>query len=304
MPSFRWIPKGMGCCLILLLTTRVAMSDEVKTETLLMISTSQTSDELRALLNATQEYPHRRWILRGLPPQLPLKVWLQNLKPLLEDSKAQQLPIEIDPVRFERYHITHVPALVQETEMGTPIHHEAGSFGMVARLNTDPDQRILIREKIKTSTQQPLNAMAPREPQETALPETKEAGIKSINPTVVTPRTLKTRSGKVIAIEGMPVNPFLILPLKETLLLFDGDKPSHILWASQHQHAQPSILIASTQGQNPNRTLIALGEKLQQRVFLLNKTLVSHLQLASLPARVEVDQGTLILHYDVPVDPQ
>ena len=304
MRSFRGDLNVMGLCLILLLSTRVAMSDEVKTETLLMISTTQTADELGAFLNATRHYPHRRWVLRGLPPHLPLKAWLRNLKPLLEDSKAEQLPIDIDPVRFERYGITRVPALVQETETGTPIHQEAASLGIVTQVNTDPDQRILLREKIKASAQQPLSAMASRESQTTSLPETKEARIKSIDPTVVTPRTLKTRSGKVIAIEGMPVNPFLILPLKETLLLFDGDKPSHLVWASQHQHTQPSILIASTQGQHPNLSLAALGEKLKQRVFLLNETLISHLQLASLPARVEVDQGTLILHYDVPVAPQ
>ena len=304
MRSFSKDLNVMGLCLILLLSARMAMSGEVKTETLLMISTTQTADELRTILNATRQYPHRRWVLRGLPPHLPLKVWLRNLKPLLEDSKAEQLPIDIDPVRFERYGISKVPALVQETETGTPIHLEAATLGSVAQVNTDPDQRILLQEKIKAPAQQPLSAMASRASQKPSLPETKEAHINSIDPTVVTPRTLKTRSGKVIAIEGMPVNPFLILPLKETLLLFDGDKPSHLAWASQHQHAQASILIASVQGQHPNLSLAALGEKLKQRVFLLNETLISHLQLASLPARVEVDQGKLILHYDVPVDPQ
>jgi hypothetical protein len=265
-----------------------------------MISTAQSPEELRRILKETEDYPNRHWVLRGLPEHLPLKTWLATMKPLLTEPGLAQLSIEIDPVRFDRYGITRVPAIVEEDETATPLPTRSTALEWQTRMNSDPDQRMLLKARIKALTQKHSAPVVPQTQGHSSLPATQRDRIVPIDPTVIAPRTLKTKSGAVIAIEGTPVNPFLIVPLKETLLLFDAREEAQINWALHHPHSGQSLLIASLKDSQPKPQVDALSTRLKQRVFLLNTALESHLQLESLPASVTVEKGVLNVHYEVP----
>lgn len=300
MHSFKKIILGLLFLFALCLGGPSVGANGQKRQTFLMISTAQSPEELRRILKDTEDYPNRHWVLRGLPEHLTLKTWLASLKPLLTEPGLAQLSIEIDPVRFAHYGITRVPAIVEEDDTGTPLSSRGTTLEWPTRINSDPDQRTLLKERVKALAQNHSDPVATQNQGNPSLPETQRDRIVHIDPTVIAPRTLKTRDGAVIAIEGTPVNPFLIVPLKETLLLFDAREEAHIEWAMHHPHLGQSLLIASLRDGKPTPQIEALSTRLNQRVFMLNTALESHLQLESLPASVMVEKGVLNIHYEIP----
>lgn len=113
------------------------------------------------------------------------------------------------------------------------------------------------------------------------------------DPSYSVPETILSTNSQVIAKKGTTINPLKNLKLENGLLILDGTRANHILWAKKQKGSFKWVLIRG----NP----FAVEEEQQRPIFFdQNGFITTKLNVAQAPARV-VQENTLLKVEEIPL---
>lgn len=114
------------------------------------------------------------------------------------------------------------------------------------------------------------------------LPRAVEDRIWFFNPSMTVPYDVRDTKGHVIIKQGTVINPLDRVGLSSTLLFFDGDDKSQVIWAENELKHHEKVKLVLTSGSIKDAT-----SKFKQSVYFdLNGFLVGKFSITSLPARI------------------
>ncbi|OQW71229.1 MAG: conjugal transfer protein [Proteobacteria bacterium ST_bin11] len=259
-------------------------------------------------------------VFRGLKPGQKLPALFADLKRLLKD--IDPVPnIVIDPVRFQKWAVTSVPAIVVESHDKALLQvkgvssltwlndkFKAGVTGDLGRLGEIFDiAEIDLLEEIKRR----MAAIDWRQKQRQAivrfwdqqkfevLPVALEDRERVIDMTITAPRNLTAPNGQLIIRAGQTVNPLDKMPFGLCLIVFDATETAQVQWvhhlSCQDKKARVMYLATSVSRQDGWDSLKALETSLNSSVYLLTPDVRSRFQLQHVPSLVEQTGNRLVV---------
>lgn len=285
------------------------------TMTYLFVSQSLGQETLREIVRENRGHKDRVIVFRGLPDGQSLKGFVSGLKFLIEGIDRMELsPITIDPERFARYGITHVPAIVREDDKGVrytvrgshevawldrqiPLSPGSRDFGQRGEtvLVSEPDLLEHVKERARrfdwAGYKKEAQARFWKEVRFETLPEAKADREFWVDPTFTVPRDLKDTRGHLIAFPGQRVNPLKTLPFHQKLLVFNGTRAAQVdrvsLEIKKETPYRVTLITTEVNPQSGWDGLLLLEKRLGARVFLMNPALRKCFKLEATPAIVE-----------------
>lgn len=259
-------------------------------------------------------------VFRGPKPGQKLPGLFADLKRLLKD--IDPVPnIVIDPVRFQKWAVTSVPAIVVESHDKALLQvkgvssltwlndkFKAGVTDDLGRLGEVYDiAEIDLLEEIKRR----MAAIDWRQKQQQAiarfwdqqrfevLPVALEDRERVIDMTITAPRNLTAPNGQLIVRAGQTVNPLDNMPFGLCLIVFDATETSQVQWvhqsSCQDKKARVMYLTTSVSRQDGWNGLKALETSLNSSVYLLTPDVRSRFQLQHVPSLVEQTGNRLVV---------
>ncbi|QPK61665.1 conjugal transfer protein [Methylomonas sp. LL1] len=259
-------------------------------------------------------------VFRGPKPGQKLPGLFADLKRLLKD--IDPVPnIVIDPVRFQKWAVTSVPAIVVESHDKALLQvkgvssltwlndkFKAGTSGDLGRLGDVYDiAEIDLLEEIKRR----MAAIDWRQKQQQAiarfwdqqkfevLPVALEDRERVIDMTITAPRNLTAPNGQLIVRAGQTVNPLDKMSFGLCLIVFDATETAQVQWvrqlSCQDKKARVMYLATSMSRQDGWDGLKALETSLNTSVYLLTPDVRSRFQLQHVPSLVEQTGNRLVV---------
>jgi conjugal transfer pilus assembly protein TraW len=259
-------------------------------------------------------------VFRGPKPGQKLPALFADLKRLLKD--IDPVPnIVIDPVRFQKWAVTSVPAIVVESHDKALLQvkgvssltwlndkFKAGVTGDLGRLGEIFDiAEIDLLEEIKRR----MAAIDWRQKQRQAivrfwdqqkfevLPVALEDRERVIDMTITAPRNLTAPNGQLIVRAGQTVNPLDNMPFGLCLIVFDATETVQVQLvrqlSCQDKKARVMYLATSISRQEGWDGLKALETSLNSSVYLLTPDVRSRFQLQHVPSLVEQTGNRLVV---------
>jgi conjugal transfer pilus assembly protein TraW len=259
-------------------------------------------------------------VFRGPKPGQKLPGLFADLKRLLKD--IDPVPnIVIDPVRFQKWAVTSVPAIVVESHDKALLQvkgvssltwlndkFKAGVTGDLGRLGEVYDiAEIDLLEEIKRrmavidwrQKQQQAIARFWDQQKFEVLPVALEDRERVIDMTITAPRDLIAPNGQLIIRAGQTVNPLDKMPFGLCLVVFDATDTAQVQLAHQlscqDKKARVMYLATSISRQDGWDGLKALETSLNTSVYLLTPDVRSRFQLQHVPSLVEQTGNRLVV---------
>lgn len=288
---------------------------------LVFVSFSLGDSALQGLFEEAAGQDDVLLVFRGSKPGQKLPALFAELKQLLKD--IDPVPnIVVDPVRFQKWTVSSVPAMVVEADDQALLQvrgvsslswlvekFKAGTSGDLGRLGEVYDiAEIDLLEDIKRR----MAAIDWRQKQRQAiarfwdqqkfevLPAALEDRERVIDMTITAPRDLTAPNGQLIVRAGQTVNPLDNLPFGLCLMVFDATEPAQVELI-QHQSCQDKkarvmYLATSLPRQDGWNALKALETSLHSPVYLLTPDVRRRFQLQHVPSLVEQTGSRLVVH--------
>ncbi|MGY6275298.1 TrbC family F-type conjugative pilus assembly protein [Methylomonas sp. MgM2] len=288
---------------------------------LVFVSFSLGDTALKGLFDEASGQDDVLLVFRGPKPGQKLPALFADLKRLLKD--VDPVPnIVIDPVRFQKWAVSSVPAMVVESDGKAFLQvrgvsslswldekFKAGTSGDLGRLGEVYDiAEIDLLEEIKRRMaaidwkQKQRQAIARFWDQQKfeVLPVAPEDRERVIDMTVTSPRNLTAPNGQLIVRAGQTINPLDKIPFGLCLKVFDATVPAQVelirQQTCQDKRALVMYLTTSVSRQEGWDALKALETSLNSPVYLLTPDVRSRFQLKHVPSLVEQTGNRLVVH--------
>lgn len=287
----------------------------------MFVSFSLGDTALKGIFEEASRQDDALLVFRGPKPGQKLPALFADLKRLLKD--IDPVPnIVIDPVRFQKWAVTSVPAIVVEADDKVLLQVKGVSSlswlndklktsatGNLGRLGDVYDiAEIDLLEEIKRR----MAAIDWRQKQQQAiarfwdqqrfevLPVALENRERVIDMTITAPRNLTAPNGQLIVRAGQTVNPLDKMPFGLCLIVFDATETAQVQWirqwSCQDKKARVMYLATSVSRQDGWDGLKALETSLNSSVYLLTPDVRSRFQLQHVPSLVEQTGNRLMVH--------
>ncbi|WP_445366680.1 TrbC family F-type conjugative pilus assembly protein [Methylomonas sp. BW4-1] len=286
----------------------------------MFISFSLGDTALKGLFEEASGQDDALLVFRGPKPGQKLPALFADLKRLLKD--VDPVPnIVIDPVRFQKWAVTSVPAMVVESEDKALLQvkgvssltwlndkFKAGATGDLGRLGEIFDiAEIDLLEEIKRrmaaidwrQKQQQAIARFWEQQKFEVLPVALEDRERLIDMSITAPRNLTAPNGQLIFRAGQTVNPLDNMPFGLCLIVFDATETAQVQsvrhLSCQDKKARVMYLATSVSRQDGWDGLKALETSLNSSVYLLTPDVRSRFQLQHVPSLVEQTGNRLVV---------
>jgi len=284
---------------------------------------------LRALLVQSQE-PSVTLVLRGVPKTSSIPATLRALHAL--SPKGELAPsVIIDPTLFEKFAVTTVPTFVMKTPGGQysrvrgavttdwlrrqdNVRADGGNdFGLRGETYpiAEPDLIVELQQRMAAidwskHRDNALQKFWSRPHDFAQLPAARTERRFLVDPTIELTDDISDLEGHVLLRAGTRFNPLAWVPLRKTLVVFDGTDRRQVAKAvelslSLTSAGRPLVLLTTRIDPVRGWTHISDLEKiLQGVVYVLPPALVERLRLTAIPATVEREDMRLAVHeYEV-----